>query len=170
MQELLRFREEGKLDPTQVLWFREAKDREELYDCQSDPHELVNLAKVPEHSEKLQELRAEMDRWIHSIGDQPNLPEAQLLSRLWDGKESIPVTSDPSVENSNSLITITCSTDGASIGYKVVMNSKNPPGSWSVYQQPFEIPDGAELWVQAHRIGFEPSQTLKVNVSVSDSK
>lgn len=170
MQELLGLREEGKLDPNQALWFRETKDREELYDCESDPHELVNLANDPGHSEKLQELRAEMDRWINSIGDQPNLPEAQLLSQLWDGKESKPLTLDPSVENSNGLITITCSTDGASIGYKVVMNPTNPPRSWSIYQEPFEIPEGAELWVQAHRIGFEPSQTLKVNVGVSDSK
>ena len=118
----------------------------------------------PEYLEKLEELRVEMDRWINSIGDQPNLPEAKLLSQLWNGKEHKPVTSDPSIENSNGSITINCPTDGASIGYKVVADSNNPPLSWHIYNEPFPLPAEGELWVQAHRIGFEPSQTLKIRL------
>ena len=33
MQELLRLKEEGKLNDVQMQWFREHKPKEELFDC-----------------------------------------------------------------------------------------------------------------------------------------
>ena len=83
MQELLRMRDKGTLNEVQSIWFRESKPKEELYDCVNDPHEINNLAGQPEHAEKLKELSAEMDRWLTEIGDQPNLPERELIAQLW---------------------------------------------------------------------------------------
>ncbi len=161
MQELLRLRNEGKLDSIQALWFRENKDPEELYDCIADPHELNNLANDSTYSEKLEELRSEMDRWIEEIGDQPNLPERELIRQLWGGKDIKPVTAEPIITSSDGKIAITCSTEGASIGYKIIGNDGIAPKAWSVYQEPFSLSKGTRLLVKAHRIGFEPSEIIE---------
>nr|WP_299070419.1 sulfatase [uncultured Allomuricauda sp.] len=162
MQELLRLSAKGKLDSIQSLWFKESKPVEELYDCQTDPHELHNLAEDPEYANKLSELRQEMDRWLVQIGDQPNLPERELISQLWDTKENQPVTEIPRVASSNNRITISCATEGASIGYKIIGEDDKEPKSWKVYQGPFTIEEGNGLLVKAHRIGFKPSKTIEI--------
>ncbi len=161
MQELLGLRNEGKLDSIQALWFRENKDPEELYDCIADPHELNNLVMDAAYSEKLEELRTEMDRWIEEIGDQPNLPERELIRQLWGAKDTKPVTSEPIITSSGGKIVIACSTEGASIGYKVIGSDETVPKSWSVYQEPFSLPSGNKLLVKAHRIGFKPSEIVE---------
>jgi len=161
MQELLRLRDDEKLDDIQALWFRENKPPEELYDCKADPHELNNLADDADYSKKLEELRVEMNRWIEEIGDQPNLPERELISQLWEGKDTKPVTSEPIITSSDGKITITCSTVGASLGYKIIDNDGIIPKAWTVYQEPFATMQGANLIVQAHRLGFKPSEIIE---------
>lgn len=161
MQELLRLRKEGKLNSIQAQWFRESKAPEELYDCKADPHELNNLANDPAYSEKLETLRTEMDRWIKDIGDQPNLPEEELIAQLWNGKKVQLVTSEPIITSSDGKISISCATEGASLGYKIVDKNGTNPKAWTVYQEPFVAPAGTRLKVQAHRIGFKPSDIVE---------
>jgi N-sulfoglucosamine sulfohydrolase len=161
MQELLRLRDEGQLDSIQALWFRENKAPEEFYDYKIDPHELNNLFEDPAYNEKLDELRAEMDRWIEDIGDQPNLPERELISQLWEGKDIQPVTDEPAISVSEGKITISCTTEGASIGYKIIGTNSTIPKAWKVYQEPITIPKESKLMVQAHRIGFKPSKIIE---------
>ena len=57
MQELLRLRDQGKLDHIQMQWFRDHKPSQELFDCQSDPHELTNLAEHPDYQDKTARVR-----------------------------------------------------------------------------------------------------------------
>ena len=102
-----------------------------------------------------------MDRWLNEIGDNPELPEAELIKRLWNGNDSQPVTLNPVVTLDNGKIKITCKTKGASIGYKIVSNG-NTPKSWEIYQGPFKLPEGARLMVKAHRIGFLQSNIVKL--------
>ncbi len=163
MQELLRLRKEGKLDSIQAQWFRSSKDAEELFDCEADPFELHNLAKDPKHSEKLNELRTEMDRWLLDIGDEPNLPEKELIAKLWNGKKTKPLTLKPTISSSEGKISIRSKTAGASLGYKILPKNGTPPKAWSVYQEPFELPEGYIVLAQAHRIGFEPSAIVEGN-------
>lgn len=158
MQELLRLRDEGKLNNTQAQWFRESKPKEELFDCMADPYELNNLADDPKYKEKTEELRSEMDRWLKEIGDQPILPEKELIAQLWNGEETQPVTSTPNISTSQGKVAIQCATEGASLGYKIIAKDGETPEVWSVYQKPFEIPEGAKVLAQAYRIGFEPSK------------
>ena len=165
MQQLLTLRDEGKLDSIQQLWFREKKDPEEIFDCKNDPHELINLADEPAYADKLQELRAEMDRWIEEIDDQPNLPEKKLLEELWSGSDSKPETSKPQVISSGGKITITCPTIGASLGYKIIDGGQTPQKSWTPYQGPLEPNQGSKLLVQAHRIGFKPSEIVEIELN-----
>ncbi len=50
---------------------------EELYDIESDPHEIRNLAmsSTPEHGAALARLRAALDTWIVETGDRGHIPE-----------------------------------------------------------------------------------------------
>ncbi len=162
MQELLRLRDEGKLNEAQKQWFRESKPKEELFDCSVDPFELNNLANHPEYKDKLNELSAEMDNWLGVIEDNPDLPEAELIKKLWYDNDVQPVTLEPIITNDNGKVTINCETQGASIGFKVVKNGEKVPKSWEVYQSAIDIPQGAKLVVQAHRIGFKPSSVIEI--------
>ncbi len=160
MQELLELRKKGQLNEIQEQWFRKEKPREELFDCQNDPHELVNIADDPEYKNKLTELSNEMDRWLQEIGDQPNLPEGDLVAHLWSGDSEQPVTRDPIIKYTSEKIVIACTTDGASIGYKIIQDGIEPK-SWSVYTEPFQVPSGSEVIAQAHRIGFKASEIIR---------
>ncbi|XOV94621.1 MAG: sulfatase [Bacteroidota bacterium] len=160
MKELLRLRDEGKLDEYQMQWFRESKDRDELFDCINDPHELHNLAKDPAYSDKLKELQTEMDRWITAIGDQPNLPERELIDQLWNGSDKQPITEDPAYSIADNKLAISTETPGASIGYRVIGPDSEAPKSWKVYTEPILLPGDGKIIFQAHRIGYKPS-TIK---------
>jgi N-sulfoglucosamine sulfohydrolase len=161
MKELLSMRDAGTLDSIQMQWFRETKAPEELYDCVNDPHELHNLVNDSKYADKLKELQKEMDRWITEIGDQPNLPEKELLAQLWNGGETQPVTATPNMNLQGATLTLGCATEGASIGYKVIAANGEVPEAWSVYTAPVTIPEGASVMAKAHRIGFLPSQVVE---------
>ncbi|MYA80865.1 MAG: sulfatase-like hydrolase/transferase, partial [Acidobacteriia bacterium] len=68
---------EGELNPHQERFFTVPRPEEELYDLETDRHELTNLAADPAHQETLQKLRRILDEWIETSGDQgPETPEA----------------------------------------------------------------------------------------------
>jgi uncharacterized sulfatase len=81
MQVWRRLNAEGKLTGAQKLFFAPTKPREELYDMQSDPHEIHNLADSPEHQAVLKELRAALDKWIEDTHDLGAVPEQELIKR-----------------------------------------------------------------------------------------
>jgi hypothetical protein len=164
MQELLQLRDNGQLDRVQMQWFRNSKPKEELFDLSNDPHELNNMANDPKYQDKLVELRSEMDRWLQDIEDQPNLPERELISQLWEGNSVQPSTAEPEIEFSERKIVITCATKGATVGYKIITESSAIPATWSIYSEPIEIKEFGKLLLQAHRIGFVPSKTLEFDV------
>lgn len=163
-QELLRLRDEGKLTDIQAQWFRSTKPPEELFDCEADPHELNNLIGDPQYSDKVEELRAEMDRWLAAIGDQPNLPEKELVQQLWKGSDEKPATQSPEIKNNDGQVTITCPTPGASIGYQIHHADGSTTKSWSVYTEPFALSQGDHVQVIAHRIGYVPSDTVAIGL------
>jgi arylsulfatase A-like enzyme len=160
MQELLRLRDEGKLNDIQMQWFRDSKPKEELFDCSIDPFELNNLADNPEYIDKLDELRSEMDNWLAEIEDHPDLPESELIKQLWQGNNEQPVTSKPIITYNKGKVTLSCKTEGASIGYKLIKDGKIPK-SWMVYQSLIELSEGEKIQVRAHRIGFKSSETVE---------
>ena len=162
MQELLRLRDEGKLNEIQSQWFRTEKDPEELFDLENDPHELNNLINDLDHYSKLKELRLEMDQWLDKIGDTPNLPERNLIESLWEGNTEQPITQDPiiTVEDNENFISLNSLTDGSSIGFKLIKKDAPEPKSWNIYLEPFELKSGDSLQVIAHRIGFKPSKII----------
>lgn len=68
---------QGKLQGASAIIMRKRLPTEELYDTQSDPHEINNLAnsKKPEHQKALLRLRAALDVWITETGDRGRFPE-----------------------------------------------------------------------------------------------
>jgi arylsulfatase A-like enzyme len=68
---------QGKLTPDQAVLAAPTMPAEELYDLETDPYEVRNLANSsdPEHQQVLKRLRAELERWIEDSNDQGRTPE-----------------------------------------------------------------------------------------------
>lgn len=62
---------EGKLTPEQAFYCQPSMPEEELYDLDSDPWEIHNLAKStqPAHQAELKKLRGVLDKWIVDTDD-----------------------------------------------------------------------------------------------------
>lgn len=73
----------GKLNEQQRQFF-EPKPVEALYDLQTDPHEVDNLAGDPRHAEALEDLRERMRRKAKALPDLSFYPESYLIERVLD--------------------------------------------------------------------------------------
>ena len=69
MREMIALDAEGDLQGPPALWFQDSRPAEELYDTDSDPHEIHNLAEDPAQADRLGRMRGEMDRWLADSGD-----------------------------------------------------------------------------------------------------
>ena len=65
----------------QADFFAPSKPAEELYDLDTDPQEIKNLADSPQHRDKLIELRAVLDQWMEETHDLGAVPETELIRR-----------------------------------------------------------------------------------------
>ena len=162
MQELLFLRDQGKLKEAQSQWFRESKPLEELFDTRTDPHELHDLAHDPAYSDKLLELRAELDSWLSGFEDKGMMSELDLINEIWPGMEQ-PVTSSPTAYNQYGRIVLSSLTPGASIGYQILGPGRPFDSTWKVYTEPLQLAPGMRLIAIAHRIGFRPSAVIELD-------
>ncbi|MDN5216967.1 sulfatase [Fulvivirgaceae bacterium BMA12] len=164
MQELLRLRDSGGLNEAQGLWFRPTKAVEELFDTQSDPHELKNLADDPGYKDKLEELRQECDRWMLEIDDKGLMTEQAYVESIWPGGQQ-PETEKPVITQEGKLVEISCATEGASIGYQILTEGQEIGKVWQVYVAPLTLNRHEKLVAVADRIGYKRSeQTIIVAV------
>jgi uncharacterized sulfatase len=81
MQVWRKLHAEGKLNAVQDQFFTATKPREELYDVDTDPDEIHNLATDLRYKDKLAELRIALDRWIELSRDLGAIPERELIKR-----------------------------------------------------------------------------------------
>jgi arylsulfatase A-like enzyme len=159
MQELLRLRGLGRLDPVQMLWFRSTKSAEELYDTEADPHEVRDVAADPAFRPQLERLRAALEGWIHENGDRPGRPERELREEMWPGGLP-PTTAAPAVTWRDGRVRIDGATAGAATAYQVDGRGLRPD-HWLLYTGPFEAKTGAVVTAIAHRLGYAPSATVR---------
>lgn len=75
-----RMYHDGELEAPQT-YFWETKPAEELYDLETDPHEVNNLARSEDHMEVLEELRAAHREHVMNTRDTGFLPEAEMHRR-----------------------------------------------------------------------------------------
>lgn len=159
MKELIRLRDLGALNETQMLWFNPTKPEEELYDCEADPHEINNLAADPQYADILKELRQAHGAWMEEINDLGHLTERELVWKMWpDGIQ--PVTADPVVDDRVHQLALSSQTEGASIAYKINPKDMESRSNWSVYSEPFDVNSKDTVCVLAHRIGYKPSEVI----------
>ena len=79
----------GKLTPAQAALCAPTMPKEELYDLETDPDEIRNLARTPEHQKELNRLRRGLERWIEETRDQGRQFEsADVVAR--QGKTTAP--------------------------------------------------------------------------------
>lgn len=71
----------GRADEAQSRFWREPKDVEELYDLESDPDEVRNLAQSPEHRAVLEKLRSAQRAHLLEVRDVCFLPEREIHAR-----------------------------------------------------------------------------------------
>jgi N-sulfoglucosamine sulfohydrolase len=74
-QAMRRLRDAGKLAPQQLGCFLKPRPEEELYDTETDPHELRNLASDPRYAATLNQLRRALAEWQRTTADR--LPETR---------------------------------------------------------------------------------------------
>ena len=164
MQELLRLRDLGQLNEAQAQWFRPVKPEQELFDTESDPHELVNLAADPAYAEKLSELSAELDNWLSGFDDKGMMPEPDLIGEIWPGMEQ-PLTSSPTATRQYGRVVLASTTEGANIGYQILAVDGELSSTWSVYTGPVPLAADQRLIAIAHRIGYKPSTMIELEGS-----
>lgn len=75
-----KLHDEGRLNPVQDAFWN-PKPPEELYDLESDPDEVHNLAGSPAHQKTLKKLRRAEQDWVARVRDVGFLPEGELHSR-----------------------------------------------------------------------------------------
>lgn len=156
MQEWWSVQGEGGLDSTQAVYFEAPRAAEELYDTLADPWETNNLAADPAFADDLARLRAEADRWLASVDDWGADEERERLEQMWPGLVQ-PATATPeiSLERKTAIATVSCATDGASIGYRLVTDGE--AGPWLIYTGDVMINPGQAIEAKAVRYGYKES-------------
>lgn len=74
---------EGKLTPAQKFLTAPTMPAEELYDLETDPHEIHNLVHSThsEHQAALKRLRSVLEKWIEESNDQGRIPEPTEVAK-----------------------------------------------------------------------------------------
>jgi len=160
MQQWRSFHAEGKLAGAQKLFFQHPKPQEELYDIIADQHEVNNLAGCPDHQDVLRQMRRALAEWMQETSDLGGLDEAKLIERMWPSRKQ-PTTAPPAVRSTPApggriSIETTCSTEGASIGYRLGRTDR-----WEVYTSPILVEPGTTLEAKAIRLGYRQSETVR---------
>ncbi len=163
MQELIRLRDAGALNEAQSQWFRPSKEKEELFDTWEDPHELRSVAADPAHAEKLEELRKELDRWMAQTQDPGATDERTLVEKIWPNMVQ-PATAAPILGTEGEAVTLSSDTEGASIGYQLLLEGEVLGPVWQVYFGPIFLAEHVSLSAIAHRLGYAPSDTVTFRI------
>lgn len=75
----------GRLSGPALALLATRLPNEELYDTESDPYEVRNLAASgdPVHQQMLREMRATLEQWIEEAGDRGREPEPAIVLEFW---------------------------------------------------------------------------------------
>lgn len=166
MQSIWRAYEAGSLSPVQQSYFSAPRPEVELYDLQSDPHEINNLAGRGSHAADEHRLATELTDWLARTGDRGAEPEADMVATMWPGLVQ-PATQAPQMEllrnaDGSREIALTSPTSDASIGYRF---GSDPENRWRLYTRPVTVPAlGVTLSAKAIRYGYAESEIRELVV------
>lgn len=146
------------LNAAQLQFMAPEKPPEELYDVTADPHEINNLAALPQHQATLKQMRAALEKWQKETKDLGLVPELELRERMrpsgvWQ-KVAAP-TVNKNITASAIKVKLACTTEGSSIAYTT--DSGAAP-HWLLYSGELMLKSGTILRVKACRFGYLDSQ------------
>ena len=151
----------GKLNAAQRFWF-ESRPAEELYELDSDPHEINNLADSAEQVATLARMRRALLDWRGAIGDFSETEELEMAKNFWPNGEQ-PVTKTPQILINNvGTASIVPSAENDSVGYRVNGDA------WKLYSKPLSLPKNAILEAKSVRYGWAESPMIRVSINASD--
>ena len=156
MQEIWRLAEANALAKS-ARALLEPRGAEELYDLESDPHEIRNLAGDARAGAELVRLRSALDEWLAEAGDQGATDELAMIETMWPGLKQ-PVTADPTILSRDGVVTLASATHGASIAYSL---DGGDPTKAKVYSTPFTVTPGTTVSARAIRYGYAPSAVAR---------
>jgi hypothetical protein len=87
--------EKGELNDVQARLMAPTRPQEELYDLESDPYEIKNLADSIDHREIKQLLSAALDSWIQETNDQGRIAESPDIPAFWEARAKTNYESRP---------------------------------------------------------------------------
>jgi hypothetical protein len=93
------------------------------------------------------------------------MPGAQMIEEMWpDGKQ--PQTKAPVALHDNELVSISCNTPGASIGYILSDKEFSPDlnSGWQLYKEPVDPLDSKYIYIMASRIGYTDTPVIVENL------
>lgn len=159
MSTFLELKADNKLDKDEQLWFA-PKTKEELYDCKKDPHNINNLAEIPEYASTLAEMRQALESHLKGRKDYGLIPEAEMIQNMWPNLEQ-PITASVDLDIEDGLATLSSQTKGASIAY-IISDKQNDKldlnSPWKLYTQPVKLNKGQLIHTIAQRIGYQESE------------
>ena len=177
IQEWLRLQAAGQLSGTPAQWMRNARPAEELYDTQSDPHQIKDLSAEPALRSTLEKMRRAVTDWMARTADQGLVNEPEMIQRMWPGGVQ-PETAQPyivarretaDVSRRASLavefpteIVIYVPTQGASIGYTT---EDGPNARWRLYTGPIRVDAPTTLRAKAIRYGYKESVETRMAIT-----
>ncbi len=183
MQELQRAHRTDELEGGAQALF-EPRPAEELYDLDSDPHELNNVAQSSEYEETLKRLCAVLDDWRRDYDRWGDWDEWAMVETMWPNRqqpqtssvEFIPWSQGYEAQAPKSrgeligpvALQLQSGTFGASIAY-TFDTGENP--RWQLYRLPLRLPLGAvHVRAKAIRIGYKESAETVAHYSVHEAE
>ena len=125
---------------------------------------------------------------MEEVGDMGEISERKMVfEQWWQGKDHPPKTRKPIIHKKPQGVSLSCETEGASIGYRIFegpvkdtlitrniktwdffylmpQNGKSTidvPKPWQVYTgETIPLKKGQTIQVNTHRIGYRPSETI----------
>lgn len=155
---LIEMHQKGELTGAAAYIFRDTRDVEELYDLEKDSDEVVNLAGVPEYRNQLLKMRNQLADWQLKVHDKGLIDEYNLVQLFWPGLVQ-PVTEKVAINEEKGVISFSCNTEGASIGYQV--DDLIGGERWLLYHDPVKLKKGQKMIVRAKRIGYKISNPVE---------
>jgi len=159
--QMLELNAKGQLNEEQAYWFREKKAEEEFYIRSDDPYSLDNVIDDPQYTKVIAEHRVALAEWQANIDDIGHIVEKDYLEMMWPGGIQ-PTAASPTIAKSDKDLTLSCSTEGASIAYIVSDSLFSPDldAGWIVYSRPFSVKTGQHLYTMGTRIGYQDSDII----------
>ncbi len=155
MREMRRLHAEGGLTPLQAAYLEGAAPREMLFDTQTDPYEVRNLAGDPRYAAIQSRLSGRLEAWIDQSGDMGRIPERDLVARIWPDRVQPQTARVEACADADGKVLLGSATEGASIGYG------GHDGQAKLYAQPIAM--AAPFKTKAVRYGYQPSKAVEID-------